>query len=109
MISIVLDHENFHLALCPSLQSIGTWIEFVCYYKNCVWKLHKFQLCWIGSQWPSGLLYPSPLYIHSIKFWEFDIETPTKILIYLLKKIIAMYRGTTCISQVSCKCVIILS
>ena len=32
----------------------------------------------------SGLLYPSTfLYIPSINFWEFDIETPIKILIYL--------------------------
>ena len=32
----------------------------------------------------SGLLYCSTfLYVHSINFWEFDIETPTKNLIYL--------------------------
>ena len=31
----------------------------------------------------SSLLYPSTfLYIHSVNFWEFDIETPTKNLIY---------------------------
>ena len=25
--------------------------------------------------------------IHSIGFWEFDIETPTKFFIYLLEKV----------------------
>ena len=28
----------------------------------------------------SGLLYPSTLYVHSIKFSDFAVETPTKNL-----------------------------
>ena len=55
-------------------------------YPTVVWKLYESYLCWSGSQCFSGLLYPSmSLYIHSVNFWEFETEIPTKN-IYLLKK-----------------------
>ena len=82
----------------PALKSLGMFQCLLVYslwereqnlYPAMVRKLYKPQLFGIGSQCFSGLLYPSTFpSIHSITFWEFDIETPTKILIYLLKIII---------------------
>ena len=93
-----------HVIFVPCFMSLDMFLclQFTVYVnlnRICILLLCEnsinLNLCWIGSKCFSGLLYTSTfLSIHPIIFWEFDIENPTKILIYLLKKITVIHRGT---------------
>ena len=69
-------YDLVYAPVSPDLQCLGTWIEFV----SCCGCANGINLNYVGLVHVSGLPYPSTfLSIHSVNFWVFDIETPTKI------------------------------
>ena len=74
-----LQHHSFQRIPRPDLLQNGLVGSPCSPRDSYVWKLDTSKLRWIGSWCISGLLYRSTLvYIHSINFSEFDIESPTK-------------------------------
>ena len=68
------------MKICSTSLIVRICILLLC--ENCI-KLNYVELVHRAFQVYYNL---SLLYIHSINFQEFDIEIPTKILIYLLLK-----------------------
>ena len=111
MSSIPLDHEIFapcfmslDVSMSPSLQSMGTVIDFVSYWYVNFMNFNYAELLH-GTFQIHYILLLFCIFILLI-FESLILKLQLKILLYLLKKITVIYSGTInnlfCIFQVSC-------